>query len=202
MIKNPYLDKARQAGLSVWTDVETNEWHRRINDYFLGPDYFELLNVRNRCLRRFSYAIPTDEVMNLLWEVQPILELGAGIGYWAWIMRQRGIDVIAGDNGSWHKHWEHKPWTDVEVGSVEMIDRYPDRTLLLVWPPYNEPFAFEALIKHLQTNPDKPFVFVGEWEGCCGDQAFNDALRELKILKEVTLPQWPFVHDRCWLFGR
>lgn len=47
--------------------------------------------------RCFSLSVPSEEALNALKKCGPICELGAGTGYWAALLRARGVDVVAYD---------------------------------------------------------------------------------------------------------
>src|SRR3954471_21819338 len=65
---------------------------------------------------RYSFAIPSNEVLAALRALGPLVEVGAGAGYWARLLRDLGADVVAtdlelpADNG-----WLHgaRPWTAI-----------------------------------------------------------------------------------------
>src|SRR5262245_7904313 len=95
-----------------------------------------LLNLAER--RRelaplFSWAIPTDAALELLAKHAPLVECGAGTGYWLALLRARGVDAIGYDRGV------RRPWTAIQRSdSVKAARRHPERTLLLCWPPYDD----------------------------------------------------------------
>ncbi len=53
--------------------------------------------VRMPLCREFAFAVPTDEALDAISELGPIVELGAGTGYWAYLLGKRGVDVVAYD---------------------------------------------------------------------------------------------------------
>ena len=49
-----------------------------------------------------------------------IVEIGAGLGYWAHQLSSRGVDVVAYDIAPKKNHWcDGEPWFPVRVGSPE-----------------------------------------------------------------------------------
>ena len=50
-------------------------------------------------LRRYGFAVPTDDALDAIVACSPrgVLELGAGTGHWAALLARRGVDVIAYD---------------------------------------------------------------------------------------------------------
>lgn len=95
--------------------------------------------------QEYSYVVPTDDLLRVLGRYQPIVELGAGTGYWARLLRDRGIDIVAYDIRPLHcgrtnrYHPGKREWTTIIEGDVASISRHSDRTLFVCWPPvYSE----------------------------------------------------------------
>ncbi len=91
-----------------------------------------------------------------------VLDIGAGSGYWAYQLRQVGIDVVAVDNGDWHEKWPQR-WSLVEEGNTRVAKEHPDRALMLIWPPYDSPMAKTALDFY----DGDLLIYAGEGEGGC-----------------------------------
>lgn len=157
--------------------------------------------IRQVLTRKYSWAIPNEEALATVAEAGPIVEIGAGTGYWAALMRARGADVIAYDkhpmeSGGNHYHpASRESWTKVEYGDESAAGKHPDRTLLLSWPVYDEPVALNALTAFKGNR----VVYIGEgWGGCTGDNKFHTMLdQHWKLEKSVDIPQWDGIHD--WL---
>ena len=56
----------------------------------------ELLS-RESFTQRYAFAIPSEEALTTIAELGPILEVGAGTGYWAYELAKCGADVVATD---------------------------------------------------------------------------------------------------------
>ena len=91
--------------------------------------------------QRYSYVIPDAESLSVLSALGPIVELGAGTGYWASRLIAQGVDVVAFDqappDGEKPNRY-HAPaptWTEVRRGDQTVLRDYTDRTLFLCWPP-------------------------------------------------------------------
>jgi len=52
-------------------------------------------------------------------------------------------------------------------------------TWLLIYPPYNKPLAYEALTRFIDNPNAKTLIYVGEREGCTGDDSFNSLLDKI-----------------------
>jgi hypothetical protein len=160
---------------------------------------------RPEFVMQYAWAVPTERALDVLVGLGPIVEVGAGGGYWAMLLRERGVDVVAYD-----REPELQPapyenrmvarhlWTDVLTADVGVAASHPDRTLFLCWPPYNTTMALDALAAYLGAG-GTTLAYAGEDEGGCnGDDAFFQ-LRDLQMIEDndllVTLPQWPGLHD-------
>lgn len=103
--------------------------------------------VRSPACQLYSWAIPDQEAVDFLAGLGPIVEIGAGTGYWARCITEAGGDVIAydlcgGEMGTdvQENHWHRDDswhWFDVQEGGPEVAAAHPDRALLLCWPPYH-----------------------------------------------------------------
>ena len=74
------------------------------------------LEVRKKLIWAYSWAVPSDEAVWALAELGPIVELGAGTGYWAWLIAQAGGKARAIDRAP-----EHPPrWVEIATGGPEI----------------------------------------------------------------------------------
>ena len=46
---------------------------------------------------RYSYVLPESHLLEVISRYSPLVEVGAGTGYWAYLLRSMGVDVIAYD---------------------------------------------------------------------------------------------------------
>lgn len=155
---------------------------------------------------RFAYAIPTEEALRLIATHAPLVEMGAGIGYWAWLLRLRGLDVLAydiapPDTSTRNLSFPRRPcWTMVEQGDPSLLSQHADRTLILCWPPRADPMAAEAL----RAYTGQTVIYIGEEPGATsGDEDFVALLASQWVLVEtLNLPNWNMLHDRLCLYRR
>lgn len=154
---------------------------------------------------RYSWAVPSQEAIELLVGLCPLVEIGAGLGLWAHLVARAGGDVIAYDikptskrgRNSYHgRHSRHHP---VIKGGARKTARYPGRTLFLCWPPMSN-MAHEAL-RFYRGNR---VVYVGEWRhGCTADDAFHGVLdRQWNYVSGLDIPQWYGLHDTLTVWER
>ncbi len=178
----------------------------------LPPAVSEILDLRGR--RRelaalFSWAIPTNEALDVLAKHAPLLECGAGMGYWSALLQARGVDVIAYDLAPpnaravnrFHIR-DRKPWSRIRRGSSEAaVGRHPDRTLFLCWPPYEDDDASYAALRAYR---GEIVIYVGErHDGATGSVRFHRELRlNWTLTQEIPLPRWPRLSDTLMVYRR
>jgi hypothetical protein len=91
--------------------------------------------------RRYAYVLPDGHSLSMLADLGPLVELGAGTGYWSHRLRALGVDVVAIDQAppdgerSNRYHAPVPTWTDVIAGDQTALADYSDRALFLCWPP-------------------------------------------------------------------
>jgi len=157
------------------------------------------------CVRRYAFALPTEPALALIARYAPIVELGAGTGYWSFLLRRRGVDVVAYDLAPPDRlpnpnALRPLTWTGVEQGGVDVLAAYPDRALFLCWPAYRDPFAVEALTAYA----GRTLLYIGEPAGGhTADDSFFELLeREWTPESRLALPNWPGTRDTLSVYSR
>jgi hypothetical protein len=164
-----------------------HDLYRRLSD---EPPELQLA-LRKKLIWAYSWAIPNGEAILAIAERSPLIEIGAGTGYWAWILKQAGADVIAFDSDP----LQPPHWIDVQHGSSRTVADHPDRTLFLCWPPYESSMASEAL----ESFTGSRLVYVGEWGGRTADAGFHEALSSRwTVTRSVKIPSWPGFRDEVY----
>jgi hypothetical protein len=167
----------------------------------------DLAERRRELASLFSWAIPTEEALDLLGRYAPLVECGAGMGYWSALLRSRGVDALAydaappGAQNSYHR-CARQPWTTVlRASSVDAARRHPDRTLVLCWPPYDDDAASYAALRAYR---GEVVIYIGEpGEGATGSVRFHRELGLNWTLAEgIELPHWPRLRDRLMVYRR
>lgn len=166
---------------------------------------------RSALVQRYSWAIPSPAT--LVWMVEaldgrPVVEMGAGTGYWAWLLEQLGVDIVAYDEHPplrGENHWHCRDgeagtqYVEVQIGSPDVLANMGNRVLFLSWPPYGGTMALDALT----TYPGDTLIEIGEGEwGCTGNEEFYQALGDWNEIDEGPMVQWSGIHDRITLWRR
>ncbi len=173
----------------------------------------------------YAFAIPTERALRAIATHSPhgVVELGAGTGYWASLLRDLGVPIVAFDIAppmSPDNRWFHSStaWFEVQRGDESAIEPYGDRTLLLVWPTRDQTWPADALDR-FHAAGGRTVIYVGEAAGGqTGDARFHALLgayehcvactygvHDLACVcgtrtmwrrtERVVLPHWPGQHD-------
>ena len=153
------------------------------------------LELRKKLIWAYAWAIPSDEAVRMIAEYSPLIEVGAGTGYWAWLLEQAGARVQCFD-----REPEQVPrWHAISRGTPESIPLPAGHTLFLCWPPLDLPMAYLALREFR----GRHVVYLGEWAKHTADREFHRELSERWILeRSAALPNWPGFEDRVFVFLR
>lgn len=176
--------------------IETLKRYRvplRIPEVVAREAYYILETMaREYVVEHWAWAVPSDEAIRRLVRYSPIVEIGAGRGYWARLASEAGADVVAYDSIP-----PKRRFFPVRRGGSNMARYHADRALFLCWPPYASPMASKCLANYAGST----VIFVGE--GCTGSSHFHDTLqRRWEIVEVIHIPQWFGMHDRFYVFHR
>jgi len=163
----------------------------------------ETINEEYQIIARYySEAIPTTAVIKRLAVLGPIIEVGAGGGYWARLLRDIGGDVIATDaaapeTNGWYG--DLTPWIDVQqVTATDAVTEHPERVVFGCWPP--RPGYMTDV---LDIAPQTTLALVTDGRTACGEDPMYDRLERLWTRSEdMAIPRWPGRHDRLMIWRR
>lgn len=192
--------------------LEPSEWDRANNPLFLiwkeahidifsapAGKFMSEFRTRENCITSYGFAIPTERALREIAAISSngIIEIGAGTGYWAKLLRIMGVDVLACDDSSGVYSFT--------IGSQSRVDRVDyrkilkkdeahRRTLLVVWPDGDNLQIFDRY-------RGDTVVYVGELgEGCTG---YTEKIEETwEMVKHVKIPVWSGIHDSMGIFKR
>ena len=211
--ENPYPELTRVLG---GRDAMTPGWSAQASRqgrelaWFVSGGLGHVLGLparRRELAALFSWAIPDEGALAVLARHAPLLECGAGTGYWAALLRARGVDVLASDlatPGSNKYHGKRRPWTEVQSARAADAVRASSasgRTLFLCWPPFDDEGASYAALRAYRG--DVLVYAGGEAGGPTGTVRFH---RELELnwhpVEQLALPNWPGIRDRVVVYRR
>lgn len=188
---------------------------RTMRDHLLAglPNPIEFratFEARIEATSAYAYGIPTTPILEVIAKFSPIVEIGAGRGYWAALLTKLKADVVAYDiippgnepDQPGNAYFQQGPlFFDVQHGGPEKVQIHRNRALFLCWPPYNTTMATECL----QRYKGKTVLYVGEWKACTANEEFHDILeRDYHSLNidHPHLPQWFGIHDELFIYQR
>lgn len=213
-VDNPYWQEVRvlpDSRFSLDGRWSPNGFGVSMNTYQRTSD-----PTREELVHEYAWAITDPASVAFVVAHAPggIVEIGAGAGYWAWQLAQRGIGTAPydiappdidtnhwcqtrGDDGEYRKRPVYYP---VLRGGPAAAARHPDQALFLCWPPYSSPMAGEALHHY----PGDTVIYIGEPNGGCNaDEEFFKALADgWDEIAEDTPVQWGGMHDYITVYQR
>jgi hypothetical protein len=164
----------------------------------------EEYTARDKFIQRYGFAVLWSEAIEAMRPHAPLLEIGAGSGYWTYELQRHGIDCIAtdtmeGEYGFFTREGEDlslrrwkKQYVEIEkLNSVEAVRKYPNRNLLSVWPDYNKSWAADAL----DIFTGQVVIYMGEGYGnATADDRFHELL-DLRFRDQDRIPMPHFEHS-------
>jgi hypothetical protein len=223
--------------LRMWCEGQQAE--RRTHDHYVRHKSFDDVShedmIRPHVLRRqatstYAFSVTHSHALTEIAKFadgRGVVSLGAGTGWWEHrLALEAGLDVISYDlypPGDPENHWYANTASFCEVlkGDVQTLRDHPDRVLFLSWPPYQDPFASQAL-REFERAGGTHVVYIGEsYGGCCADDKFFKRIGETyeengdedgpttkrrrgrwSASHRVGVPQWMGIHDEILCLER
>jgi len=146
----------------------------------------DMFLARSELCISHAWSVPTREAIERVCEWSPLIEVGAGTGYWASLIAAAGGDIVATDLNPpgtyrvdderggiplWHS-WSEGFFDVAEMNAIDAAEKYADRALLISWPELGRSWAADAVAAYYEAGGQR-VVYVGEVDGCCGtDELF------------------------------
>ena len=197
MIKNPYRDEF----LSVMERLRGAE----------STNTIELYRSRAELVARYAFAVPDDRTIAFISACSPLVEIGAGSGYWAWCLAQAGADIIAVDNrppddapalatapGDTDNAWFDDEWFPVTPGDESAAGVHAERTLFLCWPDPRSYMARNALVSY-RAGGGRRLIYLGD-PASSGDPDFHALLDSLPCVERFRTDGWECCDEWCALY--
>lgn len=203
-IRAALLATSPLAEMEVWAKTGEPPSADELRAYGLTTDsispqrFAELRLLRFPLTRTYSFAIPCREAVGALKRLGPIVEIGAGTGYWTAVLRAAGCDVVATDLeafGDVGYGFTAGRWARVEpFGAAEAVRAYPERNVFCCWPTEGADWALEAAV---EMKPGRLLGVIGEGPGGqTATEEFWQYLREaFEPLEQILTPQFPRTRD-------
>ena len=159
--------------------------------------YASRFEARTNLVSRFAWAIPNDAAIRAIARYSPIVEMGAGTGYWARCLTEAGAEVTCYDQSPGQND---QAWHPVMAGQPPVLVNHREAALLLCWPPYNSSMAYQAVKFH----GGRILCYVGEGPGgCTGDEAFHEYVgNHYEEVESIAIPQYDGLRDALFIYQR
>lgn len=152
---------------------------------------------REEFVMRYSWSITAPETVSAVATElgRNAVEIGAGNGYWASLLKQLGVNITA---------YDERPWNPskypVRKGGPKDLKYIPSTySLFLCWPPHWNEMGYESL---LNFRGDR-VVYIGEFGECTGtDTLHAKLLRDYTEVKRLNNITWEGINDRVHIFQR
>lgn len=170
-----------------------------------------VLDRRDDFVSEYSFTIPYYDILAELVSYSPIVEIGAGSGYWARCLSEMGADIIAYDNfppgeaSPWDlfgvNSWFEDTWYGVVKGDESAVSLHPDRALFMAWPMPMNPMAYNALVSYKNAG-GKTLIFIGDpHPASSGDEYFYELLYSYKEIERTNLFSWPGIKEKLLIYN-
>lgn len=151
--------------------------------------------ARENLVREYSFAIPNDEAISTIVYYSPIIEIGAGSGYWAKLISEAGGDIVAVDNKCKKDFFQKEHYPTIN-GDERQIDNYPGRTLFMCWAEEGDT-AYKIIDRFMKNNGQVMIIIE---EGCTGGIGKRQEFFEIE--KTVVIPNWIYIRDTFTVWRR
>lgn len=176
-----------------------------------------LLNYLNlTAAEKYAWAVPDERAIRILCDYAPVVEIGAGRGYWGSMLLKRGKVYDGYDITPWNRKGEKYPaWCEIKQGSANVLAAPENhkKTLFLCYPDDFQSENTKSLaLACLKKYRGDTIIHVGEMlgqtvlENPWGKSTDADFQQQLaasfhKVL-QVPLPSWPGAMDTLSVWKR
>jgi len=178
-----------------------------------------VMNYQAPLQHTFACAIPNEQAIDALAQLSlPIVEIGAGAGYWGALLRLRSVDCVLYDRSpptsDGNNPYFNRQYTEVLPGHHGKVALHPGHALLLVWPysdseaaaPWardQEPWDVQAL----RSFQGSTVAHVGDLSPHAHTVTTSKAFKQLLTARfrevvRVDLPSWPHSEDALTIWKR
>lgn len=141
-------------------------------------------------------------------KMEGVVEVGSGNGYWAFLLRRMGVDVIAVDNmdASWRTLWIADT---VKVGGTEWLRKNggaKDRALLLVYPVVAGNFTRSIVDSYkgdtvMIAGTQNTNRFTG-LKDMTVEEYFGNEKKEFEMVVRIAMPSFAGKDEALYIFER
>lgn len=170
-------------------------------------------HCREEHIHKYGFAVLNEAAIKALLPLAPLLEVGAGAGYWSYELKRAGADIIAtdlyteneevpeGGERTRESYGFGDRWLPIEeLSATQAIKKYPERNLLCVWPSYQGSWSSKAVMAF----KGEYLAYVGEGDGGCtgNDQMHAYLNSHYEEVSDIYIPQFYGIHDSLIIYKR
>lgn len=188
---------SREVFLSTFGTAYIN--YRIRCDAFYGFDagaidiFSQQRRQRRHFIDKYGFSIPISEAIDALRKYSPLLEIGAGSGYWSRLMRNEGIDVVATDPScdafygfDVGKHFPVEP-----LPGKTAVRHYPRRNVFCSWPSLKHTWLRQAA---RAMRPGRTLIVVRE-DSTADERTWDYIEGTFRHVENIEIPCWSGTHD-------
>ena len=177
-----------------------NKYLKEVSD---KHNQFHSYKFRDEFVVKYSWAIPNDEAIRTICKYSPLVEIGAGTGYWGMLIKNAGGKILCFDKfNDGNNPYQHKvQWSTIYNGDESILNKFHRSTsLFLCWPPYNDSMAINC-IKNFK---GKHLVYIGEsgWGCTANDEFFDELWNAWEKIECIDIPRWSGINDALYVYKR
>lgn len=164
------------------TTIQTPAYYKQFKNNIKTQKGKTWCGKRKKYVGKYGWTIPNKKFIKEILTQDNILEIGAGKGYIAYETNKYENVIYPIDIQNYENSWvnvDNKSLTEINT-------KY--NTILLCWPPANEPLAYES-IKKLQP---KIVYFAGvPYSTITGNKQFHIEInKKYSVEKQIDIPSW------------
>jgi hypothetical protein len=161
--------------------------------------------ARDAFVENFSWAVPSSKAIREICNFaagELILEVGAGICFWAFLIRKAGNCIIASDNLSSHESTTDNSFIPemFVMDGVQAVQTHKTNVLFMCWPGFEDPMAVDSL----RAFTGDKFIYIGEDRGGCtaNDEFFDLLDKDWSKVANIDIPSWFGIYDSLSFYVR
>lgn len=161
--------------------------------------------VRGAFIRAWGYSVPCAEAVIALRKLRPLVEVGAGTGYWTAMLQSAGHDMIATDlqaEGVLSHGFRIGAHCSIEsLEGQEAVRLHPERDVFCSWPTQGSTWVLSAA---QAIQPGRRLALIADGPGgVTGTPELFDFLTEkFEVTNRVILPQFKNAYDHLTVYLR
>jgi hypothetical protein len=163
-------------------------------------------------VNHFGFSVPSLQSVKQIAKYvgnDSILEIGSGLGLWAYLLSLEGVKIHATDIcGVSTKICEQKNkitrFYDVEnLDYANALKKYKTNVLMLIWPPHESHCGSEMSHNSLKLFQGNKLIYIGEVGDASGTDELLDILDDKWSLVEVIdNPKWIVTHTQIFFYEK